>query len=37
MAGGRFSGLTSQTSIATSYRSDTISLGNPARPHTSDR
>ena len=37
MAGGRFSGLTSQTSIATSYRSDRISLGNPAQPHTSDR
>ena len=37
MAGGCRLGLTSQTSGATPYRSDRISVGNPARPHTSDR
>jgi len=37
MAGGGFSGLTSQTSVATPCGSDRISVGNPARPHTSDR
>ena len=37
MAGGAFIGLTSQTSVATLLRSDWISVGNPARPHTSDR
>ncbi len=34
MAGGLHLGLTSQTSDATSYRSDRISVGNPARPYT---
>ena len=33
MAGGGFSGLTSQTSCPLSYGSDRISLRNPARPH----
>jgi len=37
MAGGGFSGLTSQTSCLLSCGSDRISFGNPARPHTSDR
>jgi len=37
MAGGVHLGLTSQTTVATPYRSDRISVGNPARPHTSDR
>ncbi|WP_321289078.1 hypothetical protein [uncultured Sunxiuqinia sp.] len=37
MAGGGFSGLTSQTSCPHSCGSDTISFRNPARPHTSDR
>ena len=37
MAGGVFSGLTSQTSRPLSCGSDTISSRNPARPHTSDR
>jgi|GEM_PF-1386733 len=37
MAGGGFSGLTSQTSCPISYGSDKFSLRNPARPHTSDR
>ena len=37
MAGGVHLGLTSQTSVATSCGSDTISFRNPARPHTSDR
>lgn len=37
MAGGGFSGLTSQTSCPLSCGSDTISFRNPARPHTSDR
>ena len=37
MAGGGFSGLTSQTSCPLSCGSDRISLRNPARPHTSDR
>ena len=36
MSGGGLFGLTSQTIIATSYRSDRISVGNPARPDTSD-
>lgn len=36
MAGGAHLGLTSQTIVATSYRSDRISVGNPARPYTSD-
>jgi hypothetical protein len=37
MAGGVFSGLTSQTTRPLSCGSDTISSRNPARPHTSDR
>ncbi len=37
MAGGVFSGLTSQTLRPLSCGSDTISSRNPARPHTSDR
>ena len=37
MAGGGFSGLTSQTLRSLSCGSDTISSRNPARPHTSDR
>ena len=37
MAGGGFSGLTSQTSCPLSCGSDRISFRNPARPHTSDR
>ena len=37
MAGGGFSGLTSQTLRPLSCGSDTISVGNPTRPHTSDR
>jgi hypothetical protein len=37
MAGGGFSGLTSQTLRLLSCGSDKISLRNPARPHTSDR
>ena len=37
MAGGGFSGLTSQTLRPLYCGSDTISLRNPARPHTSDR
>ena len=37
MAGGGLCGLTSQTIVATSYRSDSISVGDPTRPHTSDR
>ncbi|SHG03114.1 hypothetical protein SAMN05444274_1228 [Mariniphaga anaerophila] len=37
MAGGGFSGLTSQTLRPLSCGSDTISSRNPARPHTSDR
>ncbi len=37
MAGRGFSGLTSQTFVANSCGSDWISVGNPARPHTSDR
>ena len=37
MPGGVHLGLTSQTTGATPYRSDTISSRNPARPHTSDR
>ena len=37
MAGGVFSGLTSQTYRPLSCGSDRISLRNPARPHTSDR
>ncbi len=37
MAGGGFSGLTSQTLCPLSCGSDWISVGNPARPHTSDR
>jgi len=37
MAGGGFSGLTSQTLYPLSCGSDTISSRNPARPHTSDR
>jgi len=36
-AGGGFSGLTSQTLRPLSCGSDRISVGNPARPHTSDR
>ncbi len=36
MAGGGFSGLTSQTFRPLSCWSDKISFGNPARPHTSD-
>ena len=37
MAGGGFSGLTSQTFRPLFCGSDTISSRNPARPHTSDR
>ena len=37
MAGGGFSGLTSQALCVPFYGSDTISSRNPARPHTSDR
>ena len=37
MAGGGFSGLTSQTLCSLSCGSDTIFSRNPARPHTSDR
>ena len=37
MAGGVPLGLTSQTSVATVCGSDRISVGNPARPYTSDR
>ena len=37
MAGGGFSGLTSQTSCPLSCGSDRISIRNPARPYTSDR
>jgi hypothetical protein len=37
MAGGGFSGLTSQTLRPLSCGSDTISFRNPARPHTSGR
>ena len=37
MAGGGFSGLTSQTLRPLSCGSDRISFRNPARPHTSDR
>ena len=37
MAGGGFSGLTSQTLRPLYCGSDTIFLRNPARPHTSDR
>ncbi len=37
MAGGVPLGLTSQTIVATPCGSDRISVGNPARPHTSDR
>ena len=37
MAGGGFSNLTSQTSVAIFCVSDRFSLCNPAQPHTSDR
>lgn len=37
MAGGGFSGLTSQTSCPLSCGFDRISFRNPARPYTSDR
>ncbi len=37
MAGGGFSGLTSQTLRPLFCGSDRISSRNPARPHTSDR
>ena len=37
MAGGARLGLTSQTSVATFCGSDRISVGNPARPYTSER
>ena len=37
MAGGGFSGLTSQTSCPLLCGSDRISSRNPDRPHTSDR
>jgi hypothetical protein len=37
MAGGGFSGLTSQTLRPLSCGTDRISFGNPARLHTSDR
>ncbi len=37
MAGGAFKGLTSQTIVAISCGFDRVSVGNPARPYTSDR